>query len=276
MILHLKCNKIARGIVIMDTTQQNSNAWDKKVEEGSRYTQPVSSKVIERSKSGEWEITVTKEKSVPRDWFPKSLDGLKILCLASGGGQQAPVLAAAGADVTVTDISRKQLEQDKKVAERDGLTLKTVQGDMSDLSDFEDEYFDIVVNPVSNLFVKDVHLVWNEVSRVLKNRGILISGFTNPLLWIFDDNQEQKGILDVKYSIPSSTLDYLPENAVQDYVNSNQTIEYAHTLEDQIQGQVEAGLVITGFFEDDFGGTRILDKYIKTFIATRAVKLKLD
>ncbi|MGG0301821.1 class I SAM-dependent methyltransferase [Bacillus albus] len=260
----------------MDTTQQNSNAWDKKVEEGSRYTQPVSSEVIERSKSGEWEITVTTEKSVPRDWFPKSLDGLKILCLASGGGQQAPILAAAGADVTVTDISRKQLEQDKKVAERDGLTLKTVQGDMSDLSDFEDEYFDIVVNPVSNLFVKDVHLVWNEVSRVLKNRGILISGFTNPLLWIFDDYQEQKGILDVKHSIPSSTLDYLPENEVQDYVNSNQTIEYAHTLEDQIQGQVEAGLVITGFFEDDFGGTRILDKYIKTFIATRAVKLKLD
>ena len=183
MILHLKYNKIARGIVIMDTTQQNSNAWDKKVEEGSRYTQPVSREVIERSKSGEWEITVTTEKSVPREWFPKSLDGLKILCLASGGGQQAPVLAAAGADVTVTDISRKQLEQDKKVAERDGLTLKQFK-DMSDLSDFEDEYFDIVVNPVSNLFVKDVNLVWNEISRVLKNRGILISGFTNPLLWI--------------------------------------------------------------------------------------------
>ncbi|WP_312505631.1 class I SAM-dependent methyltransferase, partial [Bacillus luti] len=154
----------------MDTTQQNSNAWDKKVEEGSRYTQFVSSEVIEKSKSGEWEITVTTEKSVPRDWFPKSLEGLKILCLASGGGQQAPVLAAAGADVTVTDISKKQLEQDEKVAERDGLTLKTVQGDMSDLSDFEDEYFDIVVNPVSNLFVKDVHLVWNEISRVLKNK----------------------------------------------------------------------------------------------------------
>ena len=108
----------------MDTTQQNSNAWDKKVEEGSRYTQPVSSEIIEKSKSGEWEITVTTEKSVPREWFPKSLDGLKILCLASGGGQQAPVLAAAGADVTVTDISKKQVEQDKKVAKRDGLTLK--------------------------------------------------------------------------------------------------------------------------------------------------------
>lgn len=260
----------------MDTTQQNSNAWDKKVEEGSRYTKPVSSEVIEKSKSGEWEITVTTEKVVPRDWFPKSLDGLKILCLASGGGQQAPVLAAAGADVTVTDISKKQLEQDEKVAQRDGLTLKTVQGDMSDLSDFEEEYFDIVVNPVSNLFVKDIHLVWNEVSRVLKNKGILISGFTNPLLWIFDDNQEQKGILDAKHSIPSSTLDYLPKDEVQDYINSNQTIEYAHTLEDQIQGQIEAGFVITGFYEDDFGGTRILDKHIKTFIATKAIKLKMD
>lgn len=259
----------------MDLTKHNSNAWDKKVEEGSRYTQPVSSKIIERSKSGEWQITVTTEKSVPRDWFPKSLDGIKILCLASGGGQQGPVLAAAGAEVTVTDISKRQLEQDEKVAKRDGLNLKTVQGDMTDLNDFEDEYFDIVVNPVSNLFVKDVQPVWNEVSRVLKDKGVLIAGFTNPLLWIFDDNQERKGILDVKNSIPSSTLDYLPKDEVQDYINSNHTIEYAHTLEDQIQGQIDAGFVISGFYEDDFGGERILDKHIKTFIATRAIKLKV-
>lgn len=64
----------------------------------------------------------------------------------------------------------------------------------------------------------------------------------------FDDNQERKGILDVKHSIPSSTLDYLPEDEVQDYIDSGQTIEYAHTLEDQIQGQMEAGFVLTGFF----------------------------
>ncbi|WP_079529668.1 class I SAM-dependent methyltransferase [Halobacillus hunanensis] len=257
----------------MDTTQHNSNAWDKKVEEGAAYTKPVSSEVIEKSKAGDWEITVTTEKSVPRNWFPKSLNGLKILCLASGGGQQAPVLAAAGADVTVTDISIKQLEQDEEVAKRDQLTLKTVQGDMSDLSDFDDEYFDLIVHPVSNLFVKDVCPVWREASRVLKNNGILISGFTNPLLWIFDDSQERKGILDVKHPIPSSTLDYLLEEEVQEFINSDQTIEYAHTLEDQLQGQLDAGFVISGFYEDDFGGSRVLDKYIKTFMATRAIKL---
>ncbi len=257
----------------MDTTQHNSNAWDKKVEEGAAYTKPVSSDVIEKSKAGEWEITVTTEKLVPRNWFPASLKGLKILCLASGGGQQAPVLAAAGADVTVTDISSKQLEQDEEVAKRDQLSLKTVQGDMSDLSDFDDEYFDVIVHPVSNLFVKDARPVWREASRVLKNNGILISGFTNPLLWIFDDSQERKGILDVKHPVPSSTLDYMSEEDVQDFINSDQTIEYAHTLEDQLQGQIDAGFVILGFYEDDFGGTRVLDKYIKTFMATKAIKL---
>lgn len=260
----------------MDTTEHNRNAWDKKVKEGSRYTQSVSSEIIEKSKVGEWKISVTTEKAVPRNWFPEDLTGIKILCLASGGGQQAPILAAAGADVAVVDISEKQLEQDKKIAKHEGLRLRILQGDMTNLSNFENESFDVVVHPVSNLFVKDVNLVWLEIARVLKNKGILIAGFTNPLLWIFDEQQEEKGILDVKHAIPSSTLDRLPEAQVQDYLNGNQTIEYAHTLEDQIQGQIDAGFVITNFYEDDFGGNRIIDKYIKTFIGTRAVKLEMD
>ncbi|QDK71022.1 class I SAM-dependent methyltransferase [Lactococcus protaetiae] len=257
----------------MNTTQQNNNAWDQKVEEGSQWTKAVNHEIIEQAKKGNWEITVTTEKAVPKSWLPKDLAGVKILCLASGGGQQAPVLAAAGADVTVTDISKKQLEQDERVANREKLDLKIVQGDMIDLSDFEDESFDIVVNPVSNLFVKDIQPVWNEIARVLKSNGTLIAGFTNPLLWIFDDALEQQGILDVRHSIPSSTLDYLPETEIQAYLDSNQTIEYAHTLESQIQGQIDAGFAITGFYEDDFGGSRMLDKYIKIFIATKAVKV---
>lgn len=260
----------------MDTTKQNSNAWDKKVEQGAKYTKSVSKEIIEQSKSGNWKITVTTDRPVPIDWFPVSLKGLKVLCLASGGGQQGPVLAAAGADVTVTDISRKQLEQDELVAERDELTLKTIQGDMSDLSNFDDEYFDIIVNPVSNIFVKDVLPVWKEASRVLKNNGVLIAGFTNPLLFIFDDNEERKGNLDVKHSVPSSTLDYLAEGEIDEYISSNQTIEYAHTLEEQIQGQIDAGFLISGFYEDDFGGNRVLDKFIKTFVATKAIKVNLD
>ena len=259
----------------MDAVKQNSLAWDKKVEKEVVYTKAVSREVIEKSKAGEWEITVTTEKPVPRSWFPKSLAGLKILCLASGGGQQGPVLAAAGAQVTVVDISKKQLEQDEFVAKRDDLKINTLQCSMTDLSAFNDEEFDMIIHPVANVFVEDISQVWKEASRVLKDKGTLISGFTNPLLFIFDDEEDMKGNLVVKNKIPTSSLDNLSDEEKEDFFNSDLTIEFGHTLEDQIQGQIDAGLVITGLYEDDFGGRRPLDEYIKCFVATKAVKIKL-
>ncbi|KAG1318310.1 hypothetical protein G6F63_015276 [Rhizopus arrhizus] len=54
-------------------------------------------------------------RALPLDWLG-DVRGRRILCLASGGGQQAPVLAAAGADVTVFDLSDGQLEQDRRHA----------------------------------------------------------------------------------------------------------------------------------------------------------------
>ncbi|MBS8264081.1 class I SAM-dependent methyltransferase [Mesobacillus boroniphilus] len=259
----------------MDAVKQNSLAWDKKVESESVYTKAVSREIIEKSKAGEWKVTVTTGKPVPRNWFPQSMAGLKVLCLASGGGQQGPVLAAAGADVTVVDISKKQLGQDEFVARRDALHLSTLQCSMTDLSAFNDEEFDMIIHPVANVFVEDISPVWKEASRVLKNKGTLISGFTNPLLFIFDDEEDMKGNLVVKNKIPGSSMDYLTEHQKEEYIKSGNTIEFFHTLEDQIQGQVDAGFVIAGLYEDDFGGRRPLDEYIKCFVATKAVKIKL-
>ncbi|MFG6494677.1 class I SAM-dependent methyltransferase [Fictibacillus sp. UD] len=260
----------------MDVIKQNSQAWDKKVENGAVYTKCVSEEVIQQSRTGDWQISVTTEKSVPKNWFPNELEGVKILCLASGGGQQAPVLAAAGADVTVMDLSIKQLEQDEFVAKRDGLKLTTVQGNMTDLSCFADEQFDMIIHPVSNLFIEDVKPLWKEAARVLKKGGVLIAGFVNPLLFIFDDEQEMQGNLEVRHAVPSSSISHLSEEEIQAYSQSNKTIEFSHTLEDQIQGQLDAGFVITGLYEDDFGGQRMLDSYIKTFISTRAVKMRME
>jgi ubiquinone/menaquinone biosynthesis C-methylase UbiE len=260
----------------MNVIRQNQLAWDKKVTDGAVYTKAVSKDTIQKAKAGDWNITVTTARSVPKSWFPDSLQGVKTLCLASGGGQQGPVLAAAGADVTVTDISDRQLEQDRIVAERDQLYIKTVQADMSDLSMFEQETFDLIVHPVSNLFVQDIRPVWKEAARVLKNGGILISGFTNPLLFIFDDEEDRKGNLVVKNKIPSSSLDHLTEKEKAAYLVAGETIEFGHTLEDQLQGQFDAGFVINGMYEDDFGGSRLLDRYISSFIATRAVKLNIN
>lgn len=76
----------------MNISQLNSKAWDKKVQQGSRYTKYVSSEEVVRAREGNWAISVTTERKVPREWFPASMQGLKVLCLAGGGGQQAPLL----------------------------------------------------------------------------------------------------------------------------------------------------------------------------------------
>jgi SAM-dependent methyltransferase len=239
------------------------------VEKHNQWSVPVDPDTIQRAKNGDWEIVVTPIKPVPKSWFPPVKEKT-ILCLASGGGQQGPVLAAAGGNVTVLDISENQLQQDRLVARREGLSIRTVKGDMTNLEAFRDEEFDLIIHPVSNLFVKDIQKVWNEAFRVLKKGGTLISGFMNPVFFLFDWDLQEKGILQVKHPIPYSDLDYLTEEELKN--GDDMAIEFGHTLEDQIQGQIKAGFRIEGFYEDTYGGQRLIDQYTSTFIATKAVK----
>lgn len=248
----------------------NRAAWDKNVDEGNPWTIPVSPEAVAAARRGEWEIILTPTKPVPKGWFPE-LSGCNVLCLASGGGQQGPILAAAGADVSVFDNSPKQLEQDRFVAERDGLSLRTVEGDMEDLSAFPDGSFDLIVNPVSTCFTPNVRAVWKEAYRVLRGGGILISGFCNPFIYLFDPEREKEGILQVRFSLPYSGLSSITEEERVRYYGKDTPIEFSHTLEDLVGGQIAAGFVITGFYEDTFPGELISD-YAPFFIATRAIK----
>jgi SAM-dependent methyltransferase len=257
----------------VDIRDHNRQAWDKLVGQRNRWTVPVSSDDIVRARSGDWQIVLTPSKAVPKSWFP-DLRATATLCLASGGGQQGPLLAAAGAEVTVLDNSLRQLEQDRLVAKRDGLELKTLQGDMADLNMLADASFDLVVHPCSNCFVPDVRPVWRECFRVLRPGGILLSGFTNPVRYIFDQDGLDDGKLAVCHSIPYCDLESRHEAALPDQIAPMpEPLEFGHTLEDQIAGQLEAGFVITGFYEDRYDiGADALSQYLPTFIATRAVK----
>ncbi|KRF05548.1 SAM-dependent methyltransferase [Paenibacillus sp. Soil766] len=255
-----------------DLLSHNQKAWNQQVEKGSHWTLPVSSEAIMEARQGRWGIHLTPTKKVPLEWFPP-LKGTRVLCLASGGGQQAPVLAAAGANVVVVDLSDKQLEQDQFVAERDNLMIETVQGDMSDLSIFPDGSFELIVHPVSNMYVSDLQPIWHECYRVLKRGGILIAGFTNPLVYIFDSESEYEGKLEVKYSIPFSDLTSLSPELLKQYMDNGDPVIFGHSLEDQLQGQLQSGFVISGLYEDNYGGRRLLDQYISSFVATRAIKL---
>jgi SAM-dependent methyltransferase len=258
----------------MDIREYNRMAWDREVERGNEWTVPVSEAVIAAARRGQWEILLTPSKPVPRAWFP-DLEGLDVLCLASGGGQQGPVLAAAGAKVTVLDNSPKQLEQDRFVAERHALHIATVEGDMADLSRFSDQSFDLIVHPVSNCFVPDVRPVWAEAFRVLRRGGVLLAGFPNPAVYLFDyELGDRTAVLRVKYALPYSDLSSLTAEERQRHIETGAPLEFSHTLEDQIGGQLDAGFVLTGFFEDAYGEEEndLLSDYMPTFIATQAVK----
>ncbi len=254
----------------MNLRDYNRDAWNHNVETGNRWTIPVGPDVTAAARLGEWEIILTPTKPVPRAWFPP-LAGLDVLALASGGGQQGPILAAAGANVTVFDNSPKQLAQDRHVAERDGLTITTVEGDMRDLSAFADGSFELIVHPCSNGFVPDILPVWREAYRVLRPGGVMIVGFTNPVLCLFDDEAMDRGEFVVKHRIPYSDLTSLTDEERRRYTDKNEPLCFGHTLADQIGGQLDAGFVLTGFYEDG-GASWKLTEYIPCFVATRAVR----
>jgi hypothetical protein len=119
----------------IDVLALNRAAWDQRVDQQDRWTRPVTKEVIERARRGDFELLLAPTKPVPTSWFPE-LKGTPTLYCASGGGQQGPLLAAAGAVVIVFDNSPKQLGQDRGVAEREGLKIETVEGDMAVLSAF--------------------------------------------------------------------------------------------------------------------------------------------
>ena len=255
----------------MNILDHNRAAWNNEVRRGNQWTIPVTKEEIDAAAAGEARIFLTPLKIVPKSWLG-DLKGKRVLCLASGGGQQGPILAAAGAEVTVFDNSDQQLRRDEETASAFGLKIRTVQGNMQDLSAFQAASFDMIVHPVSNVFVDDVLPVWKGCGEVIQPGGILLSGFTNPLIYMMDwEGAEKSGDCRLKYAIPYADTESLSAQELLRYQEEKIPLEFGHSLTDLIQGQIDAGFHITGFYEDK--GEPLLDQYTEVFIATRAEKL---
>lgn len=154
----------------MDRVYQfNKERWEALVKANALFSRP-------------W-LSETKESALqrldPLGLFG-SLNGKDVLCLAGGGGQQAVTFALNGARVSVFDISEGQLQRDLDAARKYGYAVSIFQGDMRDLSVFDSVFFDIVSQPYSLNFVPDCRVVFSQVARVLRLKGIYSFWAANP------------------------------------------------------------------------------------------------
>ena len=203
-------------------------------------------------------------------------DNTRALADVAQSGDVARMAIVLDVDETVLDNSPKQLEQDRLVAEREGLSLQTLEGDMTDLSVLSDASFGLIFHPCSNSFSREILPVWKECFRVLRRDGILLVGFTNPVRYVFDDERQENGSLEVRHALPYSDETHLtPEELERIVVGPGQPLEFSHSLEEQIGGQLAAGFVLTDLFEDRYEDRSVdpISAYLPTFIATRAKKL---
>lgn len=248
----------------MNYQEENARTIDRWVAEGWEWGVPVTHEQYAAALRGEWDVLLTPTKPVPHAWFG-GLKGKRVLGLASGGGQQIPIFAALGAEVTVLDYSEKQLESERLVAAREGYAVDVVRADMTKPLPFADGSFDLVFHPVSNCYVEQVRPIFKECFRVLRPGGALLGGYDNGVNYLVNDDE-------------TAIVNTLPFNPLKNPAQMQQLrdtdcgVQFSHTMEEQLGGQLEAGFRLTGLYEDTNGSGRLHEMGIPCFVAVRAVK----
>ncbi len=216
----------------MEYRNTNQLAWDRLADSGSLFARVATDE----------ECRKPLQALDGRGWLPESVAGLNVLCLASGGGWQSILYAAAGANVTVVDLSESMLRLDAREAKRRRFQVQTVHASMDDLSMLADESFDIVHQPVSTCYVPDLKPVYAGIARVLRSHGLYISQHKQPVsLQISHRNDRHQFVIGVEYYHEGP----LPQQQDTSYRESGAT-EYLHRM-DQIVGD----LCLAGFLIED-------------------------
>ena len=249
----------------MKYTEENEktiNAWKEKYD--LPWMRPISHEDYVRAGNGEELLTLTPLRKVPFSWY-EDCRGKTVLGLASGGGQQMAILSALGANCVLFDFSDQQIESDRLVSEREGYAIELIKGDMTEPLPFDDCRFDYVINPVSNHYIQNVYPVFQEIFRVLKPGGTFLAGLDTGIYWAFFPEEER-----FRNRLPFDPLkdDHLRKQLEEE----DMSLIFSHTLEEQIGGQLKAGLILKDLLEDTNEAGSFFEYNVPSFILTRAVK----
>lgn len=213
----------------------NRRAWDAFARKQARFAKPAPDEQFDNPLA----------QIDGSGWLEGKIAGRSLLCLGSGGGRQSALYAAAGARVTVVDISGAMLALDREVAAERQLDVRVVETSMDDLSMFAPGEFEIVSQPVSTCYVPDILKVYCEIARVTRAGGLYIS------------QHKQPGSLqaDIKASPGGYELiePYYRSGPLPPVVGSRHrepgTLEFLHRWEQLIGGLCRAGFVIEDLLE---------------------------
>ena len=217
------------------TASYNRRAWDEMAAKRQRFTRPA--------KDDDFVDPLKKVDQL--GWLGGDIRGKRLLCLAAGGGKHGPLYAAAGAIVTVVDISPAQLELDREVAAKRRLELKTVAASMDELSMFATGEFEIVIHPVSTCYLPEIGPVYREVARVTHSGGLYISQHKSPTSLQADTRASNRGYELIEPYYRSGPL---PPVAGSPHREEG-TLEYLHRWEELLGLMCRAGFVIEDLVE---------------------------
>jgi SAM-dependent methyltransferase len=223
--------------------QHNQRAWDERARRGERHTASVLPK----------HLLDPLPILDPEYWLGGNVRGKKVLCLASGGGLQSALMAAAGAIVTVVDLSSAMLDQDRAIAARHDLQILTVQTSMDDLSVFPEASFEIIMQPVSTCYLPDALPVFREVARVLRDDGIYISQHKQPASLQAETIWNGRGYV---LTEPAARNGPLPP-CLSCLHREADAIEYLHRWQSLIGGMCRSGFAVEDLVEP-LSGANIL------------------
>ena len=216
--------------------EHNRRAWDARARAEKRFAKPIA----------DAEFAAALKKLDADGWLTGAIRGRRLLCLGSGGGRQSVLYAAAGASVTVVDISGDMLELDRQAAAARSLAVRTVQASIDDLSALAAAEFDVVVQPVSTCYVPDIAAVYREVARVTTAGGLYISQHKQPGSLQAEVRPSARGGYEL-------TEPYFRTGPLPPVVGSSHredgTLEFLHRWEELIGGLCRAGFVVEDLIE---------------------------
>lgn len=215
--------------------EHNRRAWDERARRGQRFASPARRE----------EFVDPLARVDASGWLGPSIRGRRLLCLAAGGGRHGPLYAAAGAIVTVIDISPEMLALDRQVAAEQGLDLRTVEASMDDLSALAVASFDIVIHPVSTCYVPRVAPVYREVARVMVPGGLYISQHKQPASLQANVHPSARGYEIVEPYYRSGPLPHVAGSLHRE----EGTLEYLHRWDELLGDMCRAGFVIEDLTE---------------------------